>query len=84
MVRVSVDTNPNPNPNLALALTPKFLSARTDMRAADYQTTVPLKFLIIINNYVKFGTINQSKSLPGFWVVPSLDCINGRFIQTSF
>ena len=29
-----------------------------------------------------FSTINQSKSLPGFQVVMSLDSINGWLIQT--
>ena len=46
------------------------------MRSADYKTTVPLQFLIIIHNYANVWTINQSKSLPGFWVVTSLDGIN--------
>ena len=40
-----------------------------DMRSAEYQTTIPLKFLIIIHNYANDWTINQSKSLPGFRVV---------------
>ena len=31
---------------------------------------------------MKVWTINQSKSLPGFRVVTSLDGINGRSIQT--
>ena len=47
--------------------------------AAEYQVTIPLKFLLIIQNY----TINQSKSLPGFQlVVTSLDGINSWLIQT--
>ena len=32
-------------------------------------------------NYANVWTINQSKSPPGFWVVTSLDSINGRSIQ---
>ena len=52
------------------------------VRSAKYQTTVPLKFLIIIHNYANVWTINQSKSLPGFPVVMSLDGINGGSIQT--
>ena len=52
-------------------------------RSAEYQATIPLKFLIIIHNYANVQTINQSKSLPGFWVaVTSLDGINGWSIQT--
>ena len=43
------------------------------MRSTEYQITVPLKFVIIIHNYANVWTINQSKSLPGFWVVMSLD-----------
>ena len=31
--------------------------------------------------YVSVWTINQSKSLPGFWVATSLDSINGWLIQ---
>ena len=52
------------------------------VRSAKYETTVPLKFLIIIHNYANVWTINQSKSLPGFPVVMSLDGINGGSIQT--
>ena len=53
------------------------------MRSAEYRATIPLKFLIIIHNYANVQTINQSKSLPGFWVaVTSLDGINGWSIQT--
>ena len=33
-------------------------------------------------NYANAWTISQSKSLPVFWVVTSLDGINGRSIQT--
>ena len=52
------------------------------MRSAEYQATIPLKFLIIIHNYANVQTINQSKSLPGFReVVTSLDGINGQSIQ---
>ena len=52
------------------------------VRSAKYQTTVPLKFLIIIHNYANDWTINQSKSPPGFPVVMSLDGMNGGSIQT--
>ena len=52
------------------------------MRSAEYQATIPLKFLIIIHNYANVWTINQSKSLPGFRVATSLDGINDRSIQT--
>ena len=53
------------------------------MRSAEYQATIPLKFFIIIHNYANVQTINQSKSLPGFWVVvTSLDGINSWLIQT--
>ena len=49
------------------------------MQSADYQTTVLLQFfIIIVHNFVNVWTINQSKSLPGFQVVTSLDGINGR------
>ena len=49
------------------------------MQSADYQTTVLLQFfIIIVHNFVNVWTINQSKSLPGFQVVDSLDGINGR------
>ena len=52
------------------------------MRSAEYQATIPLKFLIITHNYAKVETINQSKSLPGFRVVvTSLDGINSWSIQ---
>ena len=52
------------------------------MRSAEYQATIPLKFFIIIHNYVNVQTINQSKSLPGFRVVvTSLHSINGWSIQ---
>ena len=52
------------------------------MRSAEYQATIPLKFLIITHNYAKVETINQSKSLPGFrMVVTSLDGINSWSIQ---
>ena len=48
------------------------------MRSAEYQATIPPKFLIVIHNYANIQTINQSKSLPGFRVaVTSLDGING-------
>ena len=52
------------------------------MQSAKYQTTTPLKFLIVLYYYANVLTINQSKSLPGFWVVTSLDSINGRSLQT--
>ena len=53
------------------------------MRSAEYQVTIPLKFLLIIHNYTNHQTINQSKSLPGFQlVVTSLDGINSWLIQT--
>ena len=52
-----------------------------EMRSAEYQATIPLKFFIIIYNYVNVQTINQSKSLPGFRVVTSLDGINSWLIQ---
>ena len=53
------------------------------MRSAEYQATIPLKFLRIIHNYANIWTINQSKSLPGFRVVvTSLDGINGWSIET--
>ena len=53
------------------------------MRSAEYQATILLKFLIITHHYANVQTINQSKSLPGFWVVvTSLDGINGWSIQT--
>ena len=53
------------------------------MQSAEYQGTIPLKFLIIIHNYANVSTINQPKSLPGFQVVAtSLDGINGWSIQT--
>ena len=52
-------------------------------QSATHQATIPLKFLIIIHNYANVQTINQSKSLPGFWVVvTSLDGINSWLIQT--
>ena len=52
-------------------------------RSATHQATIPLKFLIIIHNDANVQTINQSKSLPGFWVVvTSLDGINSWLIQT--
>ena len=48
------------------------------MRSAEYQATIPLKFVIILHNYANVYIINQSKSLLGFWVVvTSLDGING-------
>ena len=49
------------------------------MRSAEYQATILLKFLIIMQ---MFSTINKSKSLPGFQVVMSLDSINDWLIQT--
>ena len=53
------------------------------MLSAEYQMTIPLKFLIIMHNYVNVYTINQSQSPPSFRVVVmSLDGINGRSIQT--
>ena len=52
------------------------------MQSAKYQTTTPLKFLIVLYYYANVLTINQSKSLPSFWVVTSLDSINGRSLQT--
>ena len=53
------------------------------MRSAEYQPTIPLKFLIIIHNYANVYTINQSKSPPGFReVVTSVDGIKGWSIQT--
>ena len=53
------------------------------MQSAEYHSTIPLQFLIIIHNYANVQTINQSKSLPGFrLVVTSLDGINGSSIQT--
>ena len=52
------------------------------MRSAECQTTIPLKFFIFTHNYANVWTINQSKSLPGFRVVTSLDGINGPSIQT--
>ena len=52
------------------------------MQSAKYQTTTPLKFLIVLYYYANVLTINQSKSLPGFRVVTSLDSINGRSLQT--
>ena len=53
------------------------------MRSAEYQATIPLKFLIFIRNYANFQTINQSKSLPGFRVVVSSpESINGWSIHT--
>ena len=52
-------------------------------RSATHQATIPLKFLIIIHNDANVQTINQSKTLPGFWVVvTSLDGINSWLIQT--
>ena len=39
------------------------------MQSAEYQGTIPLKFLIIIHNCANVSTINQPKSLPGFQVV---------------
>ena len=60
-----------------------FLTPRKHaMQSAKYQTTTPLKFLIVLYYYANVLTINQSKSLPGFWVVTSLDSINGRSLQT--
>ena len=48
------------------------------MQSTEYQAKILQKFPIIINNYANVSTINQSKSLPGFWeVVTSLDGING-------
>ena len=47
----------------------------------QFQTTILLKFIIIIHNYANVWAINQSKSLPGFPVVTSLDSINGQLIQ---
>ena len=52
------------------------------MWSDEYETTMPLKFLIIIHNYANVKTINQLKSLLGFRVVTSLDGINCQFIQT--
>ena len=52
------------------------------MQSAEYQTTIPLKFLIIAHNYANVWTINQSKSLPGFQVVTSLDSNKSWSIQT--
>ena len=53
------------------------------MQSAEYQATIPLKFLIIIHNYANVQTINQSKSLTGFWVVvTSSDSMNGQSILT--
>ena len=61
----------------------EFHASMRPMRSAEYQATIPLKFLIIIHNYANVQTINQSKSLPGFRVVmTSLDGINDRSIQT--
>ena len=57
-------------------------ASMSGMRSAEYQTTVPLKFLIIIHNCANVWTINQSKSLRGFRVVTSLDGLNGWSIQT--
>ena len=39
------------------------------MRSAEYQATIPLKFFIIIHNYVIVYTIKLLKSVPGFRVV---------------
>ena len=41
------------------------------MRSAECQTTVPLKFLIIIHNYANVWTINRLKKLPEQRVVSS-------------
>ena len=52
------------------------------MQSTEYQAKILQKFPIIIHNYANVSTINQSKSLPGFWeVVTSLDGINGQSIQ---
>jgi len=37
---------------------------------------------VIIHNYANVWTSSQSKSLPSFSLVTSLDGINGRSIQT--
>ena len=52
------------------------------MRSTEHQATIPLKFLITIHNYANVLTIKQSKSLPGFQAVTSLEGIIGRSIQT--
>ena len=52
----------------------KYLHSRSlnfSMRSAECQTTVPLKFLIIIHNYANVWKINRSKSLPEQRVVSS-------------
>ena len=64
-----------------MTFAPRLVSMQ-GMRSAEYHTTISLAFLIIIHNYANVLTINQSKSLPGFRVVTSLDGINGRSIQT--
>ena len=50
-----------------------------EMHSAEYQRTIQLK---IFHNYANVWTVNQSKSLPRFRVVTSLDGKNGRSIQT--
>ena len=50
-----------------------------EMHSAEYQRTIQLK---IFHNYANVWTVNQSKSLPRFRVVTSLDGKNGRLIQT--
>ena len=52
------------------------------MQSAEYQMTVPLKFLIIIHNYASVWTINHSKSLSSFRVVMSLDVAEGQIKMT--
>ena len=48
------------------------------IQSTGYQTTVPTNISHnIIHNYANVWTINQSKSLPGFRLVTSLDSING-------
>ena len=59
-----------------------FHASMPSMWSAEYQTKIPLKFLIIIHDYANIWAINQSKSLPGFRVVTSLDGIKGWSIQT--
>ena len=58
------------------------IAHRPSMWSAEYQTKIPLKFLIIIHDYAIVWALNQSKSLPGFRVVTSLDGIKGWSIQT--
>ena len=60
----------------------RHFALHASMRSTEYKMTVALKLLIIIHNDPNAWTINQSKRLLGFRVVPSLNGISGSLIQT--